>query len=123
MIAVEEDEPEESMIRRFNREALRAGVFQESRIRRYYEKPQERRKRKAREAMKRNRKRRFQFQQPQPSEEEDNTEELFARVAKEDDEDDVDEDDLDDDNWEFTEGDLPYSWKSDGRRVTYVDKQ
>lgn len=98
-IAVEEDESEDSIISRFNRAALRAGVFQEYRRRRYFENSQERKKRKAREAMRRNRRRRFQ---PRPFEEE-NEEGLAERAAKEE-----DEYDLEADNWELPEGDFPY---------------
>ncbi|KAJ8450637.1 hypothetical protein Cgig2_020274 [Carnegiea gigantea] len=98
-IAVEEDEPEDSIINRFNRAVLKAGVFQESRRRRYFESRQERKKRKAREAMRRNRRRRF----PPRTFEEENAEELAGRAAKEE-----DEYDLEADNWELPEGVFPY---------------
>lgn len=59
VIAPEENEPEESLVRRFRSKVLRAGVIQECKRRRFFETKQEERKRKAREAAKRNSYRRW----------------------------------------------------------------
>lgn len=56
-IVVDEDEPEESLLRRFRREVSKAGVIQECRRRRFFENTQEEKKRKQREAGRRNRRR------------------------------------------------------------------
>ncbi|KAG8388066.1 hypothetical protein BUALT_Bualt02G0086500 [Buddleja alternifolia] len=87
------DEPEENLISRFRREVLRPGVVQESKRRRFFECPREKRKRKAREAAKRNRKRR-----PQPK--------VYRQVQAEDSK--KKKEDSDDDNWEFLDIDPPY---------------
>ncbi|KAK9155476.1 hypothetical protein Sjap_002956 [Stephania japonica] len=59
MIMVDEEEPEEALLRRFKREVSKAGVIQECKRRRFFENKQEEKKRKAREAGRRNRRRRF----------------------------------------------------------------
>ncbi|XP_058102128.1 small ribosomal subunit protein bS21c-like [Magnolia sinica] len=54
-VVVEDNEPEESLVRRFRSKVLRAGVIQECKRRRFFENKQDKKKRKAREASKRNR--------------------------------------------------------------------
>lgn len=56
-IKVDDDEPEEKILRRFRSAVLRAGVIQECKRRRFFESSQDKRKRKARSAAQRNRKR------------------------------------------------------------------
>lgn len=56
-IVVDEDEPEEVLLRRFRREVSKAGVIPECRRRRFFENKQEEKKRKQREAGRRNRRR------------------------------------------------------------------
>ncbi|XP_073000867.1 small ribosomal subunit protein bS21c [Typha latifolia] len=95
-IVVDEDEPEEVLLRRFRREVSKAGVIQECKRRRFFENKQEEKKRKAREASRRNRRRRFvsgpRFTSSAPEGE------AASKKAS---------DDLDD-NWDMPEGDLPY---------------
>ncbi|XP_021855250.2 30S ribosomal protein S21, chloroplastic-like [Spinacia oleracea] len=92
-VIVEENEHEERLLSRFRREVMRAGVIQESKRRRFFENPHDKKKRKSREAAKRNSKRRFQ-----------------PRVVKQNDTETTKEvvDDFDNDNWDLPEGDLPY---------------
>ncbi|KAL6008106.1 hypothetical protein ACLOJK_033612 [Asimina triloba] len=92
-IIVDEDEPEDSFIRRFRTQVLRAGILQESKRRRFCETKQERRKRKSREASRRNRQRNFQSRGRTPYGEEE---------AMEDDDFDRSED-----NWEMIGGEIP----------------
>ncbi|ONK78972.1 uncharacterized protein A4U43_C01F1560 [Asparagus officinalis] len=56
-VIVDEDEPEEVLLRRFRREVAKAGVIQECRRRRFFENTQEEKKRKKKEAARRNRRR------------------------------------------------------------------
>lgn len=56
-ILVEENEPEESLIRRFRREVSKAGIIQECKRRRFFENKKDELKRKKREASRRNRRR------------------------------------------------------------------
>lgn len=56
-IVVNDDEPDEALLRRFRREVSKAGVIQECKRRRYFENTHEEKKRKAREASRRNRRR------------------------------------------------------------------
>ncbi|XP_031491309.1 30S ribosomal protein S21, chloroplastic-like [Nymphaea colorata] len=93
-IMVEENEPEEALLRRFRREVSRAGIIQECKRRRFFENKQELKKRKAREAGRRNRRRRSTPSSP-PSAADDS-----ARAKKTADE--------EDDNWDLPEGDLPF---------------
>ncbi|CAH9116322.1 unnamed protein product [Cuscuta europaea] len=94
-IIVDEDEPEESLVGRFRREVIRAGVLQECRYRRFFESNQEKKKRKSRNAARRNRKRRFQprFQQGAM----DKTQEEEGGYKS------------DEDNWDFSDYELPYA--------------
>ncbi|CAH9054592.1 unnamed protein product [Cuscuta epithymum] len=93
-IIVEENEPEESLVGRFRREVIRAGVLQECRYRRFFESNQDKKKRKSRNAARRNRKRRFQpkFQQGVM----DRTQEEGGYKS-------------DEDNWVFNDFELPYA--------------
>ncbi|KAH0450674.1 hypothetical protein IEQ34_021366 [Dendrobium chrysotoxum] len=56
-ILVEENEPEEALLRRFRREVSKAGIIQECKRRRFFENKHDERKRKKREACRRNRRR------------------------------------------------------------------
>ncbi|HHV43685.1 MAG TPA: 30S ribosomal protein S21 [Firmicutes bacterium] len=56
-VRVSGNESFDKVLRRFNRECRRAGIFQESRKREHYEKPSVRRKKKSEAARKRNRRR------------------------------------------------------------------
>ncbi|KAL0906461.1 hypothetical protein M5K25_024957 [Dendrobium thyrsiflorum] len=58
-ILVEENEPEEALLRRFRREVSKAGIIQECKRRRFFENKHDERKRKKREACRRNRRRLF----------------------------------------------------------------
>ncbi|KAK9151507.1 hypothetical protein Syun_009816 [Stephania yunnanensis] len=91
-IMVEEEEPDEALLRRFRREVSKAGVIQECKRRRFFENKQEEKKRKAREAGRRNRRRRLgpRFSGPPRGE--------TAPPKKADE---------DDDNWDMPEDDLP----------------
>ncbi|KAK1294581.1 hypothetical protein QJS10_CPA16g00272 [Acorus calamus] len=93
-IVVEEDEPEEALLRRFRREVFRAGVIQECKRRRFFEDKHDKRKRKAKEASKRNKRRRYVPRTPFPDKQE------ASQTKKEDDE--------QEDNWDLPEGELPY---------------
>eukprot|EP01018_Ginkgo_biloba_P022839 Gb_06546 [translate_table: standard] len=57
-IFVGENEPDDSMLRRFRREVMKAGVIQECRRRKYFETKQDVKKRKSRDAARRNSRRR-----------------------------------------------------------------
>lgn len=54
-LVIPDDEPEESLLRRFKREVMKAGVLQEFKRRRWFENTQEKKKRKVREAARKNR--------------------------------------------------------------------
>lgn len=95
-VVVGDDEPEDKLVSRFRREVLKAGVIQECKRRRYFETPQEKRKRKIRDAAKRNRRRKRP--QPKPS-----------RQVKADTPKKVDDDAAAADNWELFDVDLPYT--------------
>ncbi|MEO0086128.1 MAG: 30S ribosomal protein S21 [candidate division WOR-3 bacterium] len=58
-ITVREGEPPESFMRRFRRACENAGILREVKRREHYEKPSQRRKRKAAEARRRQYRRRF----------------------------------------------------------------
>lgn len=92
-VIVEENEPEERLLNRFRREVLRANIIQESKRRRWFENPHDKKKRKSREAAKKNRKRPFQ-----PRVTKQNNTEIPKKEV----------DDFDNDNWDLPEGDLPY---------------
>ncbi|KAI4336274.1 hypothetical protein L6164_014819 [Bauhinia variegata] len=92
-VIVGDNEPEESLINRFRREVLKAGVLQECKRRRFFENGREKKKRKAREAARRNRKRK-----PQPRAPAQNN--LEAPTKK--------KDNVEDDNWELPDVDIPY---------------
>ncbi|KAI3981794.1 hypothetical protein MKX01_027779 [Papaver californicum] len=94
-VVVDEDEPEEVLLRRFKREVFRAGVINECKRRRFFENKQEEKKRKHKEAAKRNRRRRPFVQRPDKQEMASSEKE---KRAKEDDE----------DNWELPKGNIPY---------------
>ncbi|KAJ8752022.1 hypothetical protein K2173_001048 [Erythroxylum novogranatense] len=93
-IKVDENEPEDSVVNRFRRSVLRAGIVQESKRRRFFENSQNKKKRKTRDAARRNRKRR-----PKPR----------VQIKKEDPR-SKQIDDEEDDNWDLPEDsiDLPY---------------
>lgn len=94
-VIVGEDEPAESIVDRFRREALRARVLQECKRRRWHETNQEKRKRKSREAARRyGGRRRQQARMQQQTENEQ-----FKEV-------DEDVDDDAEDNWEVGDVDL-----------------
>lgn len=59
MVVIEDDEPEDRMVQRFRREVMRAGVIQECKRRKFFENPQDEKKRRNRDAAKRNRRNRF----------------------------------------------------------------
>ncbi|KAM7273693.1 hypothetical protein ACFE04_028357 [Oxalis oulophora] len=86
-VVVEENEGEDSILKRFKRQVKDAGIIDESKARRFFETPKQRKLRKAKDFARRNKKRRFQ---PKPKEK-----------PKEADNDD-------DDNWEYVETILPY---------------
>ncbi|MCL7031171.1 hypothetical protein MKW94_018206 [Papaver nudicaule] len=94
-VVVDEDEPEEVLLRRFKREVFRAGVINECKRRRFFENKQEEKKRKHKEAAKRNRRRRPFVQRPDKQEMASTEKE---KRAKEDDE----------DNWDLPKGNIPY---------------
>lgn len=103
-IVVDENEPEEALLRRFRREVSKAGVIQECKRRRFFENKQEEKKRKAREAGRRNRRRRsWQRSSSLPFSSSSSPSAAAASdaAAKKT------ADDLDD-NWDLPEGDLPY---------------
>ncbi|KAF6155339.1 hypothetical protein GIB67_019865 [Kingdonia uniflora] len=56
-IIVDEDEPEEVLLRRFRREVMKAGVITECKRRKHFENTQDERKRRVRDAAKRNKRR------------------------------------------------------------------
>ncbi|MCK9221606.1 MAG: 30S ribosomal protein S21 [Limnochordia bacterium] len=58
-VKVNGNESFDKVLRRFNRECRKAGIFQESRKRAHYEKPSVRRKKKSEAARKRNSKKRY----------------------------------------------------------------
>ncbi|XP_058070805.1 small ribosomal subunit protein bS21c-like [Magnolia sinica] len=94
-IVVDEDEPEEVLLRRFRREVSKAGVIQECKRRRFFENKQEEKKRKNREASRRNRRRRWvpRF----PSSADADAAANKARSAEDA-----------EDNWEMPEGNIPF---------------
>ncbi|KAK8916159.1 hypothetical protein KSP39_PZI022403 [Platanthera zijinensis] len=94
-IFVEENEPEEALLRRFRREVSKAGVIQECKRRRFFENKRDELKRKKREAGRRNRRRRFSAPKfsSTPSQEENSASKKSI-------------DDMDD-NWEYHDGGIP----------------
>ncbi|KAL6494371.1 hypothetical protein OROGR_031171 [Orobanche gracilis] len=92
-VIVGDNEHEESLVSRFRREVLKAGVLQECKRRRFFESSREKRKRKTREAARRNRKRR-----PPPR---------FLGEADKG-ETSKKKEDSEADNWEDVDVDLPY---------------
>lgn len=58
-VKVSGNESFDRVLRKFNRECRKAGIFQESRKRAHYEKPSVRRKKKSEAARKRNSKKRY----------------------------------------------------------------
>ncbi|PKU63288.1 30S ribosomal protein S21, chloroplastic [Dendrobium catenatum] len=94
-IFVEENEPEEVLLRRFRREVSKAGIIQECKRRRFFENKHDELKRKKREACRRNRRRRFSG--PRLSSSSSREENSATKKAS---------DDLDD-NWEYHDIDLP----------------
>ncbi|KAK8916162.1 hypothetical protein KSP39_PZI022400 [Platanthera zijinensis] len=95
-IFVEENEPDEVLLRRFRREVSKAGVIQECKRRRFFENKRDELKRKKREAGRRNRRRRFSTPKfsSTPSQEENSASKKSI-------------DDMDD-NWEYHDGGIPY---------------
>ncbi|KAL0915630.1 hypothetical protein M5K25_016063 [Dendrobium thyrsiflorum] len=93
-ILVEENEPEEVLLRRFRREVSKAGIIPECKRRRFFENFQEEKKRKAREAGRRNRRRRFSGQRFNSASQEENSPNKKASDDK-------------DDNWDLPEGGIP----------------
>ncbi|XXG41958.1 hypothetical protein AAC387_Pa01g2319 [Persea americana] len=93
-IVVNEDEPDEALLRRFRRQVSKAGVIQECKRRRFFENSHEEKKRKAREAGKRNRRRWSgpRFASPKDVD-------AAAKSSRHADD--------EDDNWEMPEGGLP----------------
>ncbi|XP_074580585.1 uncharacterized protein LOC141836992 [Curcuma longa] len=90
---IPDDEPEESLLRRFKREVMKAGVIQECKRRRWFENTQEKKKRKVREAARKNRRWRY-----------------IPKVQKRDNENEPPENEQGEevDNWELPEGEIPY---------------
>ncbi|PKA56601.1 hypothetical protein AXF42_Ash012731 [Apostasia shenzhenica] len=94
-ILVAENEPEESLLRRFRREVAKAGVIQECKRRRFFENKQDERKRKRREAGRRNRRRQSSGPRFSSTKEENSS----TKKANDD----------ADDNWDLPDdGDLPF---------------
>ncbi|XP_020582802.1 uncharacterized protein LOC110026266 isoform X2 [Phalaenopsis equestris] len=93
-IFVEENEPEEALLRRFRREVSKAGIIPECKRRRFFENAQEEKKRKAREAGRRNRRRKYSGQRFSSASQEENIPNKKAI------------DDMDD-NWDLPEGGIP----------------
>ncbi|XP_020574421.1 uncharacterized protein LOC110020606 [Phalaenopsis equestris] len=94
-ILVEENEPEDALLRRFRREVSKAGIIQECKRRMFFENKQEERKRKKREACRRNRRRRFSGPRVRPSSSQE--ENSVTKKAGDD----------SDDNWEYYDADFP----------------
>ncbi|KAJ4981159.1 hypothetical protein NE237_031996 [Protea cynaroides] len=97
-VLVDENEPEEALLRRFRREVSKAGVIPECKRRRFFENKQEEKKRKAREAGKRNRRRRLGPRFPSPMEKAAAAAAAAAAPKEKADE---------DDNWDMPEGNIP----------------
>ncbi|RWR71831.1 30S ribosomal S21, chloroplastic [Cinnamomum micranthum f. kanehirae] len=95
-VVVEDNEPEEALLRRFRREVMRAGVIQECKRRRHFENKQEEKKRRVRDAAKRNKRRRSRPRFLSPTD--GDTASKKKPVPADDQE----------DNWEMPEGGLPY---------------
>ncbi|KAG6512914.1 30S ribosomal protein S21, chloroplastic-like isoform X1 [Zingiber officinale] len=92
-VVIPDDEPDESLLRRFKREVMKAGVLQECKRRRWFENTVEKKKRKVRDAARKNRKWRY-----------------IPKVQKRDNENEPSENEqgVEVDNWELPEGEIPY---------------